>query len=307
MLLFATQLNVPNLKVRAAGPWQANAQTQAAQSPQPSACKGVLSQPEKLKTSLPRVTKYQKTYVLLLAGSAKDKIKSPASPEIAELPIEINDEPESVAVAENLHLKNIRRVPVTSQSPAQPLADLASAKTGAAILWAPLAGAGLIDLELDDKVSVFSVDRPRDPPAEFARQGTGGADDCAAAINDELEGSGVLPAELLVPVNIRSLLGQSAPSFDLKDAATGGKVFAEACSKCHGENAVWDPALAPVDVLRSVPRFQYDGFKYIVMNGRPQKGMPPLRGTISEDQIASVYQYLRARSKKLLSAGPSKQ
>jgi hypothetical protein len=33
--------------------------------------------------------------------------------------------------------------------------------------------------------------------------------------------------------------------------------------------------------------------------------MPPLRGTVTEDQIALIYQYLTARSQKLLPGGSS--
>jgi cytochrome c553 len=292
-----------------AEPWSAMGPAKASQqtAAEPSACKGILSRPDKLMASLPAVPKYQKTYVLLLAGHAKDKITSPTSPDLAGLPIEINDEPQAIAVTESLHLANVRRVPVTGQSPAQPLVDLAAAKTEAAIMWGPLAGAGLIDLGLEDKVAVFSVDRPRDPPTEFGEHAAGPADDCASAIADDLDSFGVLPAELLVPVSIRSILGAPAPIFSMEDARRGEEAFEQNCAKCHGSHAVADPTLAPVDLLRSIRRFQFVGFKYIVMNGRQQKGMPPLRGTVSEDQIASVYQYLRARSKSLLPAGPSNQ
>jgi mono/diheme cytochrome c family protein len=41
------------------------------------------------------------------------------------------------------------------------------------------------------------------------------------------------------------------------------------------------------------------------MNGRPQKGMPPLRGTVSEEQIALIFQYLQARSKNLITVTAS--
>lgn len=76
------------------GPAKASQQTAA----EPSACKGILNRPDKLMASLPAVPKYQKTYVLLLAGRAKDKVTSPTSPDLAGLPIEINDEPQAIAV-----------------------------------------------------------------------------------------------------------------------------------------------------------------------------------------------------------------
>ncbi len=273
---------------------------QDAQATQPSACKGMLAEPDVLKQTLLRVPHYQKTYLLLV--SAQGKITSATSPGLADLAVEINDEPSAVAITQDLHLKNVTRVPATGQSPVQPLVDLAAGKTDGAILWGPLAGIGMIDLGLEDKVSVFSVDRPKDPPPAFAGQPTVQADACAAAIADDLDSFGVLPAELLVPVYIRSMLNTPTPVFSMQNARQGGQVFQQVCARCHGPNAIWDPALAPVNLLKSIRRFQFIGFRYIVMNGRAQKGMPPLRGTVTEDQIALIFQYLQARSKNELTA-----
>src|ERR1700731_1306269 len=87
-----------------AEPWSAMGPAKASQqtAAEPSACKGILSRPDKLMSSLPAVPKYQKTYVLLLAGNAKNKITSPTSPDLADIPIEINDEPQAIAVTESL-------------------------------------------------------------------------------------------------------------------------------------------------------------------------------------------------------------
>jgi mono/diheme cytochrome c family protein len=46
-----------------------------------------------------------------------------------------------------------------------------------------------------------------------------------------------------------------------------------------------------------VRRFTYPAFLYIVLNGRSQKGHPGFRGTLDEQQITNVYQYVRARSR----------
>jgi mono/diheme cytochrome c family protein len=91
----------------------------------------------------------------------------------------------------------------------------------------------------------------------------------------------------------------------MNGAERGQQAFQQNCARCHGQYAVWDRSLAPVNLLISIRRFQFVGFKYIVMNGRPQKGMPPLRGTVSDDQIALIYQYLVARSKHQLAVGTS--
>jgi cytochrome c553 len=261
-----------------------------------------LGQPDALKRSLLRVTKYQRTYVLLVGGSARDKVTTPDSPALARLSVEITDDPGAVAVAQDLHLANVRKVAVNEQSPAQPLVDIGAGKADAAIMWGPLAGAGLIDLGMEDKVALFSVDRPKEAPAAFSGHPETQADACAAAITDDLDSFGVLPAELLVSVNLRSMLGTPTPVFSMQNAELGGQAFEQNCARCHGSHAVADRTLAPVDLLVSIRRFQFIGFKYIVLNGRPQKGMPPLRGTVSEDQIALIFQYLQARSKHELTA-----
>jgi hypothetical protein len=272
------------------------------QDAQASPCKGIPAQPDTLKQTLSRVPKYHKTYVLVVGPNAQAKITSATSPGLADTAIEINDEPSANAVAQDLHLTNVHRVPMTDQSPLQPLVDLGAGKTDAVIMWAPLAGIGLIDLGLDDKSTVFTVDRPQDPPPAFAGPQSIQTDACASAIADDLDSFGVLPGELMVPIVLRSLLNTATPIFTMANAQQGGVVFNQICARCHGPNAVWDKTLAPVNLLVSIQRFQFIGFKYIVMNGRAQKGMPPLRGTVSEEQIALIYQYLQARSKKLMTA-----
>ena len=155
-------------------------------APDPATCKGILQQPAALKNALFATPKYQSTYVLVLSGSAKDKITSPTPSALADLPIEIIDEPETNSIAQDLHLQNVQRVPANEASPVQPLVDISSGKTEAAIIWGPLAGAGLIDLALEDKVSLFSIDRPKDPPAIYAG-GSYTAAPCSAAIADDLD------------------------------------------------------------------------------------------------------------------------
>jgi hypothetical protein len=276
---------------------------QDAQTPQPSACKGILSQPDVLRNTLPEVPKFQSTYVLVLSGAAKDKVPTPTSPALLDLPVEINDDPQSTAIAADLHLTNVKRVPITEQSPVQPLVDLSNGKTDVAIVWAPLAGAAMIELALEDKINIFSVDRPKDPPPPFSGMTGDSENACAFAIGDDIDSFGVLPAELLVPVHLRAMLNTPTPVFKMENAEKGQAVFQRVCARCHGQYAIRDPTLAPVDLLVSIRRFQFIGFKYIVMNGRSQKGMPPLRGTVSERQIALVFQFLQARSKGQLAAG----
>jgi mono/diheme cytochrome c family protein len=280
-------------------------QTQPAADP--ASCKGLLSQPARLPGVLSLVPKYGSTYVLVVPQRLAEQVPNPDAPGLKTIEVGVQGGTAGVDVARALGLMRVREYALDLGAAAQPLQDVKDQKLDAAIVWAPLAGLGLIELGLDDQVSVFAVDRPREAPAVLhAPAAPGTIEPCAAAIADDLDASGVLPAELLVPVNIRTLLARRAPAFSLAAAREGGPLFNQACSKCHGPDAVADPhGLAPVDLRISTPRFTYPGFLYVILNGRPEKSMPPLRGTVTEDQIALIYQYLKARSQRLLPGGSS--
>jgi mono/diheme cytochrome c family protein len=266
-----------------------------------------LSQPARVPGILSLVPKYGSTYVLVVPHRLAEQVPNPDAPGLKTIEVGIQRGTPSVDVAQALGLTRIREYALELGAAAQPLQDIKDQKLDAAIVWAPLAGLALIELGLDDEVAVFAVDRPRDAPAALRAPAVPGAlEPCAAAIADDLDAGGVLPAELLVPVDIRTLLSRRAPAFSLTAAREGGPLFNQACSKCHGPDAVADPhGLAPVDLRISTPRFTYPGFLYIILNGRPDKSMPPLRGTVTEDQIALIYQYLKARSQTLLPGGSS--
>jgi mono/diheme cytochrome c family protein len=282
----------------------------------PASCKGLLSQPSRVAGVLSLVPKYGSTYVLVVPQRLAEQVPNPGAPGLKTIEVGIHGGTASVDIARALGLTRVREYALDLAAAARPLQDVKDQKLDAAIVWAPLAGLAILELALDDQVAVFAVDRPRDPPAALhaaAAPGTPGTagipgilDPCAAAIADDLDANGVLPAELLVPVDIRTLLSRRAPAFSLASAREGGPLFNQSCSKCHGPDAVADPhGLAPVDLRISAPRFTYPGFLYIILNGRPDKSMPPLRGTVTEDQIALIYQYLKARSQKLLPGGSS--
>jgi mono/diheme cytochrome c family protein len=273
----------------------------------PASCKGLLSQPVRLAGVLSQVPKYGLSYVLVVPQRLAEQVPNPDAPGLKTIEVGIHGGTGAIDVARTLGLTRVREYALDVGAAAQPLQDVKDQKLDAAIVWAPLAGLALIELELDDQVAVFTVDRPRDGPAALHPPAAPGPmDPCAAAVADDLDSNGVLPAELLIPVDIRSLLSRRAPAFSLAAAREGGRLFNQACSKCHGPDAVADPhGLAPVDLRISTPRFTYPGFLYIILSGRPDKSMPPLRGTVTEDQIVLIYQYLRARSQKLLSGGSS--
>src|SRR6267142_2268088 len=201
----------------------------------PAACKGLLSQPAKLAGVLSLVPKYGSTYVLVVPQRLAEQVPNPAAPGLKTIEVGIHGGTAGVDVDRALGLTRVREYALDLATAAQPLQDVKDAKLDAAIVWAPLAGLALIELGLDDQVAVFAVDRPHDAPAALhAPAAPGTIEPCAAAIADDLDGGGVLPAELLVAVNIRTLLSRRAPAFSLDAAREGAPLFNQACSKCHG-------------------------------------------------------------------------
>ena len=272
---------------------------QAQPAPDPATCKGLLSNPDRIPPVLSGVPKYASTYVLVIPQRLADIVPAADAPAVKEIEVGVQSGTPAVDVAGALGLTKIREYGLDLPTAGLPLQDIADEKLDAAIIWAPLAGLAIIELGLEGAVTLFTVDRPRDAPAVLHAEA--GAHPCALAIADELDASGVLPGELLVPIDIRTLLTRQAPKFSLDAARNGQPLFNETCSTCHGPNAVADPqGLAPVDLRTSVRRFTYPGFLYIILNGRPEKSMPPLRGTVTEEQVALIYQYLKARSNSLL-------
>ena len=273
---------------------------QARPAPDPVSCEGLLSDADRVASVLSGVTKYASTYVLIIPARLAGTISAADVPALKGLEVGVQSGTPAIDVAGALGLTKIREYAFDVARAAQPLHDLKDDKLDAVIMWAPLAGLVVIDLGLQGQVSLITVDRPHGRPVVLQAQAV--AHPCALAIADELDANGVLPAELLVPVDIRTLLTRQAPRFSVEAAREGGLLFNEACSKCHGPDAVADPkGLAPVDLRASVRRFTYSGFLYIILNGRPEKGMPPLRGTVTDDQIAHIYLYLMARSNSVRS------
>jgi mono/diheme cytochrome c family protein len=177
------------------------------------------------------------------------------------------------------------------------LSDVLSGKIAAAVLWAPLAGLAALERDPDNRLAFRTVGGPQTPPST-SDLSEPSEPVCAEEVQGLLEAYGVVPAENTIQIAMRPLLRQRVPASDPIAAEAGRAIFAARCARCHGEQVVAArDALAPVDLIRSVRRFTYPAFLYIVLNGRPQKGHPGFRGTLEEQQVAKVYQYVRARSR----------
>jgi cytochrome c553 len=267
------------------------------QDPQTAAdaCQSLTGSFDQIAVTLSSVPRYGATYVLVLSPRVGGDVTSLDGLKTVE--IAVQDGTAGAAIVQAKGLKP-RAYPLDRENVTKPIADLLGGAAEAAVLWAPLAALGIDRLDPAGTLRMVNVGGPEPPPAGFAASSAGAPDPCALNLAGLIEANGVVPAELRVPPDIRKFIGRPPPARDAEAARQGAALYARQCAQCHGPHALAQTgALAPVDLLRSVRRFQFAGFEYIVLNGRPHNGMPPLRGTLSEPQIASIYQYVRARSR----------
>jgi mono/diheme cytochrome c family protein len=270
----------------------------AAQAPAEGqdACHGVLSSPDRLGPAVAAVAQYDTTYVLV-SREGGAPVTSLDAPALREVEVGVQAGTPAVALAAAAGLPRVREYPASGEAAGALVLDVLEGRMGAAVMWAPLAGLAAVQNDPENLLALRTLAEPHAPPAGLPSGGVG-PQPCADAIKALLESYGVVPAEQTIRVEFGDLLDRRAPGSDRAAAEAGGAVFAERCARCHGAEVVAAPrALAPVNLIRSIRRFSYPGFLYVVLNGRPQNGHPAFRGTLEEATIASVYQYIRARSR----------
>ena len=93
----------------------------------------------------------------------------------------------------------------------------------------------------------------------------------------------------------------SQPEYD------GWKVFHSHCDRCHGQDATGS-SFAP-NLRQSVGAngMTESAFASVVADGRPDKGMPAFKTTITDAQIGQLYAYVKARSAGTLGPGRPKR
>jgi|EndMetStandDraft_5_1072996.scaffolds.fasta_scaffold00782_2 mono/diheme cytochrome c family protein len=269
---------------------------QPADAGAPNACRGVLASPQRMRAALAEVPSYSTTF-LLVTREGPEAATSLDSPALQSLEMGVHAGTVAEALVAAARLPKVRPYSVPGADAGAMVSDVLSAKIGAAVLWAPLAGLSALERDPENRLAFRTVGGPQPPPS-LSEVSKGAETKCAEEIKSLLEAYGVVPAENTVQIAIRPLLHQRVPAADPVAAEAGRAIFAARCARCHGEQVVAArDALAPVDLMRSVRRFTYPAFLYIVLNGRSQKGHPGFRGTLDEQQITNVYQYVRARSR----------
>lgn len=271
----------------------------------PSLCEGVLADSERAAVILPQVPKYQTTYVLVFPDRLAERLTAPSALGGEGLRVGMYGGSEGAAVGGIMSVPGAVEYDFARDGAGKAVEELLAGNLEAAVLWAPLAGLGILELDVGYDLSMRTLGRPAGAPSFVnAVDAEGEPLPCANEVLVLLESYGVVPAEKLVPLHIEDLVLLRPPVRSRESALRGREVFQAYCAKCHGQEAVAAPdALAPVDLLRSVRRFSFPGFLYIALNGRERNGMPGFRGALSREQVALVYQYVRERSYGDLEAG----
>jgi len=86
-------------------------------------------------------------------------------------------------------------------------------------------------------------------------------------------------------------LGLSARAQDAALIAAGADTFSNYCATCHGNNL---ESSGQTFDLRKLKAGERGRFQNSVTNGKNQ--MPPWKGVLSEEEIESIWQYIRANA-----------
>jgi len=92
------------------------------------------------------------------------------------------------------------------------------------------------------------------------------------------------------PVDVPAV---EAPAGNEAQAARGHALFNANCSHCHGPDAASPERRSDLRrLLRKYSDTVNEVFAATVLNGRPEKGMPPWKDILSEADIASIKAYV---------------
>jgi cytochrome c len=87
-----------------------------------------------------------------------------------------------------------------------------------------------------------------------------------------------------------------------KDVFKGYELYNSYCFRCHGQD-VTESELAPDLRLSMNAGASMQDFLTVAMAGREAKGMPSWAGFLTEDEVKSIYKYVKGRSLELVPVG----
>ena len=85
----------------------------------------------------------------------------------------------------------------------------------------------------------------------------------------------------------------------------GWRQYSVNCARCHGQDVLPNPVAANllISLAPGGPVDTPEKFSQVVSEGRPHRGMPAFKGTMSPDQIQAVYAYVKGRAEKRITPG----
>ncbi|MBA3894295.1 MAG: cytochrome c [Gemmatimonadales bacterium] len=85
----------------------------------------------------------------------------------------------------------------------------------------------------------------------------------------------------------------------------GWRQYSVQCARCHGQDALPNPVAANllVSMAPGGPTAEKETFTKVVMEGRPDRGMPPFKDVMTPEQVDAVYAYLKGRAENRIPVG----
>ena len=85
----------------------------------------------------------------------------------------------------------------------------------------------------------------------------------------------------------------------------GWRQYSVNCARCHGQDVLPNPVAANllISLAPGGPVDTPEKFSQVVSEGRPHRGMPVFKSTMSPDQIQAVYAYVKGRAEKRITPG----
>jgi mono/diheme cytochrome c family protein len=85
----------------------------------------------------------------------------------------------------------------------------------------------------------------------------------------------------------------------------GWRQYSVQCARCHGQDALPNPVAANllVSLAPGGPAADQETFTKVVMEGRPERGMPPFKDIMTPEQVEAVYAYVKGRAEDRIPPG----
>jgi mono/diheme cytochrome c family protein len=108
---------------------------------------------------------------------------------------------------------------------------------------------------------------------------------------------------LVLPLSLAN--GQGGKNAVSVEEYEGWRQYSVHCARCHGQDVLGNPVAANLLTTTASGGSSADGstFVKIVREGRPSRGMPGLEGSMTPEQMAAVYAYVKGRADKKIPPG----